>query len=49
MQAQGSDFWFWFLTEAFFAAFVAVLLYYFFVRNPKINKYRKPRREDEED
>lgn len=28
----GSNFWVWMATEAFFAIFVAVLLYYFFVR-----------------
>lgn len=36
--AQPADFWFWFASEAVGAVFVVVLLYVFFVRNPKINK-----------
>lgn len=37
-QAEPPGFWFWFATEAVFAVIVVLLLYIFFVRNPKINK-----------
>ncbi|MFN4082705.1 MAG: hypothetical protein ACK4K9_03670 [Bacteroidia bacterium] len=48
-QAQQPGFMFWFLTELFFVAFVAVLLYFFVVKNPKINKFIKSKKEVEED
>jgi len=37
-QVEPAGFWFWFLTEAFFGAFVFALLYFFIVKNPKLNK-----------
>jgi hypothetical protein len=37
MTNWGENFWIWFATEAFFGAFVAALLWYFFV-----HKQRKP-------
>ncbi len=40
---EPSGFAFWFITEAFFAIIVFALLYYFIVKNPKIN--RPPRNE----
>jgi hypothetical protein len=36
----GENFWIWMATEAFFGAFVAALLYYFFVYVPKRDKER---------
>ncbi len=36
--AEPASFTFWFLTEAFFGLVVFVLLYFFIVKNPKINK-----------
>lgn len=43
----GENFWVWMATEAFFAIFVAVLLYYFFVRNKqKPYENRKDRERD---
>jgi hypothetical protein len=44
--AEPASFMFWFLTELFFAGVVVFLLYYFIVKNPKINK---PRPKDEEE
>lgn len=45
--AEPASFTFWFLTELFFAGVVVFLLYYFFVKNPKINK--NLRRDEKED
>lgn len=42
-----ASFTFWFLTEAFFAVVVFLLLYFFIIKNPKINKPR-PRDEEED-
>ncbi len=42
-----AGFMFWFLTELFFAVVVIALLYFFFVKNPKINP--KEREDEEED
>ncbi len=36
--AEPASFTFWFLTEAFFGLVVFALLYFFIVKNPKINK-----------
>ncbi len=44
--AEPASFTFWFLTELFFAGVVVFLLYFFIVKNPKINKPR-PKDEDE--
>ncbi len=46
--AQPSSFGFWFLSELVGAIVVFALLYIFIVNNPKINK-RKPDRNEEED
>jgi prolipoprotein diacylglyceryltransferase len=46
-EPEAAGFVFWFLTELFFEGVVVFLLYYFFVKNPKINK--TPRRDEEED
>lgn len=46
-QAEPASFTFWFLTELFFAIVVVFLLYFFLVRNPKINKNYK--RDEEKD
>jgi prolipoprotein diacylglyceryltransferase len=45
--AEPAGFLFWFLTELFFAGVVVFLLYYFIVKNPKINKNSE--RHEEED
>jgi hypothetical protein len=37
-QVEPAGFWFWFFTEIFFGAFVFALLYFFIVKNPKLNK-----------
>lgn len=45
-QAEPASFTFWFLTELFFGLFVAALLYFFIVKNPKINKRYHERNQD---
>ncbi|MCG9881314.1 MAG: hypothetical protein MH472_12010 [Bacteroidia bacterium] len=45
--AEPAGFMFWFLTELFFAIVVVFLLYYFIVKNPKLNKQNK--RDEERD
>jgi cytosine/uracil/thiamine/allantoin permease len=47
LQSQQHGFWTWFATEVFFAVFVALLLYFFIVKNPEINKYIKRKKPDE--
>jgi hypothetical protein len=42
-----AGFMFWFLTELFFAAVVVALLYFFIIKNPKINP--RERKDEEED
>jgi prolipoprotein diacylglyceryltransferase len=39
--AEPAGFVFWFLTEMFFAGVVVFCLYYFLIKNPKINKQNK--------
>jgi prolipoprotein diacylglyceryltransferase len=39
--AEPAGFVFWFLTELFFAGVVVFCLYYFLIKNPKINKQNK--------
>jgi len=48
-QAPQSSFWFWFVTELFFVIFVALLLYFFIVKNPKINNQFKRKNPNEKD
>lgn len=38
MTDWGANFWVWMATEAFFGAFVAALLYYYFVYIPRKQK-----------
>ena len=45
-EPEPAGFLFWFLTELFFAAVVVALLYFFIIKNPKINPKAK---EDEEE
>lgn len=45
--AEPAGFMFWFLTELFFAGVVVFCLYYFLIKNPKINKQNK--RDEEPD
>lgn len=39
----GANFWVWMATEVFFGIFVAVLLYYFFVRKDKASRKHDPK------
>ena len=48
MEQERPSFWFWFATEAFFALIVTACLYYFFIKNPKINPPRKKRDEPQD-
>jgi hypothetical protein len=36
------NFWIWMATEAFFAAFVALLLWYYFIKRPPNPRDEKP-------
>lgn len=45
--AEPSSFGFWFITEAVGAAIVFALLYFFIVKNPKIN--RPPKNDEKKD
>lgn len=45
--AQPAGFLFWFITELFFGIVVVLLLYFFIIKNPKINK--TPNRDEEAD
>jgi hypothetical protein len=46
-EPEKAGFWFWFVCEMFGAAFVFLLLYIFFIKNPKINPPRQKRRDEE--
>jgi hypothetical protein len=46
-EPEQSSFWFWFICEAFGGAFVFLMLYFFFIKNPKINPPRQRRRDEE--
>ncbi|MFA9213211.1 MAG: hypothetical protein ACEQSR_05115 [Candidatus Methylacidiphilales bacterium] len=46
-EPEQSSFWFWFICESFGAAFVFLMLYIFFIKNPKINPPRQRRRDEE--
>lgn len=46
-QPEQPGFWFWFICEMFGAAFVFLMLYIFFIKNPKINPPRTRRRDED--
>lgn len=46
-EPEQASFWFWFLCEAVGALVVFVLLYIFFIKNPKINPPRQKRRDED--
>jgi hypothetical protein len=46
-EPEQSSFWFWFICEFFGAVFVFLMLYIFFIKNPKINPPRQRRRDEE--
>jgi hypothetical protein len=46
-EPEQSSFWFWFICEAFGGVFVFLMLYIFFIKNPKINPPRQRRRDEE--
>ncbi len=46
-EQEQASFTFWFITELIGAAFVFILLYFFFIKNPKINPPRQKRRDED--
>lgn len=46
-EPEKAGFWYWFICEMFGAAFVFLLLYIFFIKNPKINPPRDKRRDED--
>lgn len=46
-EPQQPGFWYWFICEMFGAAFVFLMLYIFFIKNPKINPPRSRRRDED--
>lgn len=46
-EPEQAGFWFWFICEIFGAAFVFLMLYIFFIKNPKINPPRQRRRDED--
>lgn len=46
-EQEQASFTFWFITELVGAAFVFILLYFFFIKNPKINPPRQKRRDED--
>jgi hypothetical protein len=46
-EPEQPGFWYWFICEIFGAIFVFLMLYIFFIRNPKINPPRQRRRDED--
>ncbi len=46
-EPQQANFWEWFFWESIGAIFVFLMLYIFFIKNPKINPPRQRRRDED--